>query len=356
MPMRGITKGRLLALVLLAIVAALPLLWLVQQKAVREDAASRRNSTELVIQELRKSAHWTVEELRATKDTVRKQELLRELSSAPEAVVDSETLWALIGELPEGERSMAYLQSSERFAAADPARYLEILGTMGPGYNRQAVVRNGTQALDFPNLKKLIATVQATGSQEDIEDLAQRFHDLEEPKFTSADLLAYAKTLEPGDSGPSGQEYELRGSLVFGAGKLDANAGVRRDFDSLRAEFGAATADRYIQANLTAMLDEGDGGPESFLSVMAGNTMGPETRRALLNEFAGTALNRSTSEALAWGSKLPEADAGIYFEVLGQMLAGRDSAEARKVVEGMPAGKARELMAAQLAEYLGKKR
>ena len=104
------------------------------------------------------------------------------------------------------------------------------------------------------------------------------------------------------------------------------------------------------------MLGEGDSGPESFLSVMAGSTMGAETRRALLNQFAGTALNRSTSEALAWGSKLPAADAGIYFEVLGRMLAGRDSAEARKVVDGMPAGKARELMAAQLAEYLEKKR
>ncbi|WP_035612404.1 hypothetical protein [Haloferula sp. BvORR071] len=365
---KGPIRETLLTLLLLANVAVLALLWTAQQRVLRENEALRSEvkkwryvaeapagdraraaaqPSDYELEGYRKSAREKVAELKATKDAARKHELLGAISAMPEGSVEPGTLLELIGELPEGERSAVYAQYAQYFAAREPAKYFEMLAKLGPGDRRQDAVRDGLPELDSPNLKKLFAIVQAWGSQEEIEDLAQCFHSLDEAKFSAVDLLACAKDLP---SGNEAERYDLRGSLTFGAGELDAHAGVYRDPGILRADFGEAAADRYLEANLTELLGTGDEGPEAFLGMMARGKIGAETRRGLWNQMASIALNRSNGEALAWGWKLPEADAGTYFEMLGRGLARQDIDQAAKVVAEMPTGKAREAMAAAVEE------
>lgn len=378
-------KGRLVALLLLAVVLALPVLRMVQRQAASEDAVPPPTVTkspttpgtkppkpkpsgkpapeQLAVPEdpatsekwlavQKKSAEERMAEFRnGGTSTERKRELMGELISMP---VGLDELWNAIGTLPEGERAEWFAQLADRCAKEAPEKYFEILDDMSPGEKRSSVIQSGVSTLDFPNLQRMMDQVRKQGDEEEIDALAQNFHYVENPALKSADLLGYARNVKAGDDDEEestpGAPVGLRASLAYGAGMLDANSGEKTDLARLRRDLGDEAADHYAEGLGTALIAN-TAEPEKFTGFLAGATLGEETRHYLVQSFAASSLQSGTTEAVALGGKLSTADADAYYQEVGRQLAERDSAEAARVLGRMPAGRARQVMAAQLAEH-----
>lgn len=382
-------KGRLVALLLLAVVLALPVLRMVQRRAASEDDVPRPPSTtgtkspntkppkpnssgktapeQLAVPGVpttseewlafqKKNAQDRMAEFRnADANSERKRELMGELIAMP---VELDELWSAIGTLPEGERSEWFAQLADRCAKEAPEKFFQILDDMAPGANRSSVIQSGVGTLDFPNLQRMMDQVRKQGDEEEIGALAQNFHYVENPALKSADLLGYARKVqaseEEEEGSTPGSPVGLRGSLAYGAGMLDANSGEKTDLVRLRRDLGDEAADHYAEG-LGAALIENTAEPEKFTGFLAGNTLKEETRHYLVQSFAANSLQSGTTEAVALGGKLPAADADTYYQEVGRQLAERDSAEAARVLDRMPAGRPRQVMAAELAKHFESK-
>lgn len=378
-------KGRLVALLLLAVVLALPVLRLVQRRAEREENApppppvtkaspsptgkpprskpsSKAVPEEIPVPEavpseealaaLRESARERLQEFRAADtSTERKRELMEALVSAPVAL---DELWNAIGSLPEGERSDWYARLADRSAKEQPAKFFQTLDELSPGSQRSEVIQAGVASLDSANLQRMMDQVRKQGDEEEIAGLAQNFLTVENSALKSAELLDYARKLRPAEDEEEslpGAPAGLRDSLAYGAGMLDASTGGKTDLNRLRRDFGDEAAERYAEGLGTALMENTEE-PEKFTGFLAESNLSVETRLYLVNGFASHALQGGTTEALALGGKLAANDADTYYQELGRQLAERDSAEAARVVGKLPAGRAREVMAAQLAKHL----
>jgi hypothetical protein len=377
-------KGRLVALLLLAVVLALPVIRFLQLRDGREDGAPPPTTTgtkpptgprpprpEATPQpglpegvtasetfpdpeHLREEGKRRLEELKAAgEDVERKRQILQELVSLP---VDLDQLLEAVEGMPEDERAAFYVQLAGRCATEQTAKYFSILDGMPPGPDRNEVIRAGMDALDFPNLQRMMDQVRKQGDPEEITRMAQNFQLLENPALKSADLLGYARKLPPPteeeeEGSMPGEPTTLRDSIAYGAGVLDAGSGGKTDLNRLRSDFGEETAQHYIEGMGTALMDN-TAEPERFTGFLAATTMTAETRQHLVGEFADRALQGGTAEAVALGGKLSAADADTYYAELGRQLAGRDTKEAARVLGGLPAGRARQVMAAQLSREL----
>lgn len=379
-------KGRLVALLLLAVVLALPVIHVFQLRDGREAGAppppgtttpppgQRPPRTKPAAQPglpeqvtpsgdladpefLKEEGKRRLAELKAAGDDVdRKREILQELVTLP---VDLDELLKAVEGMPEDERAQWYVQLAGRCAKEQTGKYFQILDGMPPGVDRNVVIEAGMGALDFPNLKRMMDEVRKQGDEEEIASMAQSFQHLENPALKSADLLGYARKLPPLSEGEEegtlptlpGVPGSLRDSIAYGAGVLDANSGGKADLQRMRRDFGEEAAEHYVEGLGTALAENTED-PGKFTGFLSSTTMEDETRGYLLGKFATNALQDGTTEAVNLGGKLSAADADTYYAELGRQLAERDSREAARVLGSLPAGRARQLMAAQLAQRL----
>jgi hypothetical protein len=272
--------------------------------------------------------------------SARKREILSELLGSPG---DLDELWALIDGLPDGDKSMWFAKLAGRCATESPDKFFEIFDKLPPGANRMLVTQAGLGALDFPDLERLIETIRTSGSSEEIEDLAQSLRFVENPKLRSTDLLGYLPKLKEG---------ELRDSIAYGAGVLDAAESTNYDLAQLRTDIGNDAADRYTEGLLSNLISDD---PDRFVSLINGANIGRETRAGLIQGFASQIISEGGSVALEFGKKLTEKDTDAYYSELGRVLSTRDVIDFATVLNQMPDGRSKDLMTVQLVKYLSSK-
>jgi hypothetical protein len=268
----------------------------------------------------------------------RKQELLSLIVGS--AGADPGEVMAFIEELPEGERSEWFAELAGSCAAQAPDLFFAILGKLPPGSNRLKAARDGVLNLDPQNLTKLVEFIHVGGDKEEIEDLAQSFRFLENDKLKSADLVSMM-------GGVKGAE--LRNSIAYGAGKLDAVAGTPQNLDAIRSSLGSEGASEYFEGLLTKM---GETNPEALPQLLTNAPMGKEARYRVLNNLVAQMLPRGGIQAAALGKGFSGADSDTYYSELGRILMMRDSMEASLAADQAPEGKPRDLMAAEVVKYL----
>ncbi len=376
-------KGRLVALLLLAVVLALPVIRVFQLRDGRESGAPpmppkttntkpptgqnpghTKPPAQPGILESATPAEVAsfgpeegkkrLEEFHAAGTSLeQKRAILTDLLAM---TADLDELLKAVADMPEDERPDWYAQVAGRCAKEQTAQYFKILDGMPPGGSRDEVIRAGMDSLDFPNLQRMMDQIRKQGSDEEIASMAKNFQALENPALKSADLLGYARKLpapteEEAEGNLPGDPATLRDSIAYGAGVLDAGSGSKSDLNRVRSDFGEDTAQHYIAGLGTALLDD-PAEPEKFTGFLAATKMNEETRQYLVDEFADRALQGGAAQAVALGGKLPAADANTFYEELGIQLASRDPKEAARVLGSLPSGRARQVMAARLAQEL----
>ena len=309
-------------------------------------SAKQRKETSRTLATADEAKEWArgsnaeaIAELRAGGiSAARKQELLS--SIVGRAFADPGEVMAFIEELPEGERSEWFSQLAGSCAAQAPDLFFTILGKLPPGSNRLKATRDGVLNLDPQNLTKLVEIIHVAGDKEEIEDLAQSFRFMENDKLKSADLFSMMGSVK---------DAELRSSIAYGAGGLDAVAGTPRNLDAIRSSLGSEGASEYFEGLLTKM---GETNPEALPKLLTNAPMGTEARYRVLNNLVAQMLPRGGSQAASLGKGLSGADSDTYYSELGRILMMRDSMEASLAADQAPEGKPRDLMAAEVVKYL----
>lgn len=280
----------------------------------------------------------------ASTSSGRKQEILQHLiaSSAEPALV-----LPMIDSLPEGERSNLWAQYAEHCVVTSPDDYFQILEKLAPGSNRSSALTAGVAYLNGPNLGKLLAVVASSGDRDEVDDVSERIRNLgpDHANATSHELQSVMQNVSNPD---------LRSALAFAAGRLVGESG-RGDLsaDDLRAAYGENVAEQYQVGKYTqAMRND----PDAFLRALSGNELSEKSKPDLIRAFASSNESQKTlPEALAAGSRMSPNNADIYNRSLGVILAVRDTLAASKAISGLPDGRQKDVMAAELVNYLRSK-
>lgn len=252
----------------------------------------------------------------------------------------AEDLLSMANTFSGGAKLSALVSLAESCVRENPELYFQMLDGMSPGSARDQVISRGADSLDLENLNRLIDRISSESNPNEIESLAAALRFREAPNSSPSNELLELAARQ--------RRPELAGALAFAAGhQTVTNTGTQaHDHFSLEIRQG------FQEGRLKRMLEDHD---PAFGANLASADLASAARKELIQEWAeAQSWSLDAKHALQQGRVLAEPDFETYCSAIARTLVRMSPKEAAAEISGLPSGKPRNLMIAELAKHFEK--